>query len=244
MNPKPHLLGVLAGLFLSVGLVWSASLVSGAWVRIAEAQVINVTGSARKNVQADLIVWRGQFATEASDLLAAQRQLKADLGRVEAYLKANGITNYLVSSISIQELKATETLPNQIVQQKTTGYRLIQGVEVRSADVQRVAQLERDSTVLVEQGVLFTPMPAEYIYTKAGETKVEMLAEATKDARARAEQIAQQGGRKIGQLKAARMGVFQITPLYSVETRWEGINDTTALDKTVTAVVAATFSMN
>ena len=52
-----------------------------------------------------------------------------------------------------------------------------------------------DTTPLVEQGVIFTVAPPQFIYTKVGEAKIEMLAEATKDARARAEQIATQGGR-------------------------------------------------
>ncbi len=39
------------------------------------------------------------------------------------------------------------------------------------------------------------------------------------------------------------MGVFQITPQHSVQTSWEGINDTSAFEKTVTAVVSASFSL-
>ena len=37
------------------------------------------------------------------------------------------------------------------------------------------------------------------------------------------------------------MGVFQITPLHNSDTRGEGMNDTSSLDKTITAVVTATF---
>ena len=82
--------------------------------------------------------------------------------------------------------------------------------------------------------------------TKAGEAKIEMLAEATKDARARAEQIASQGGRTVKELRAAKMGVFQITPLYSgrASSNWEGENDMSSLEKNISAVVNATFSMN
>ena len=70
-----------------------------------------------------------------------------------------------------------------------------------------------------------------------------MLAEATKDARRRAEQIAGQGGRRVDHLRSARMGVFKITPLHSLQTSWEGLNDTSSLEKTVSAVVTATFAM-
>jgi hypothetical protein len=84
----------------------------------------------------------------------------------------------------------------------------------------------------------------EFIYTKAGEAKVEMMAEATRDARARAEQIAGQGSRKLKELRSARMGVVQINPLYSAATSWEGNNDTSSVEKTITATVSVTFALD
>jgi hypothetical protein len=90
---------------------------------------------------------------------------------------------------------------------------------------------------------VFTTESPAFIYTKAGEAKVEMLAEATKDARLRADQIATQGGRMVAQLHHADMGVLQITPRYSGQFSWEGANDTSSLDKTITAVVTATFAL-
>jgi hypothetical protein len=68
-----------------------------------------------------------------------------------------------------------------------------------------------------------------------------MLADATKDARARAEQIAAQGSRSIANLHDAEMGVFQITPLHESNTSGEGESDTSSMEKTITAVVTATF---
>ena len=46
MQARPHLLGVLAGLFLAAGLVLASLIVARAWQRVAEAQAISVTGSA------------------------------------------------------------------------------------------------------------------------------------------------------------------------------------------------------
>lgn len=243
VRTRPHLLGLLAGLFLAAGLVLSAMVVTGAWLKIAASQNVTVTGAARRVVRSDLIVWRGGFTVEAATLLEAQRKLKADSETVRRFFHSKGITNATFSPINIQEVQATTKDERGTTQQKTVGFRLTQAAEVRSADVEGITALDRDSTALVEQGVLFAPTPPQYIYTKAGEAKVEMLAEATRDARARAEQIAAQGGRALRELRSARMGVFQITPLHSFETSSEGLIDTSSLDKTITAVVAATFSL-
>jgi len=55
--------------------------------------------------------------------------------------------------------------------------------------------------------------------------------------------LATQGGRTIKELRNARMVVVQINPLYSSSTSCEGNNDTTTLEKTITATVDATIAM-
>ncbi|MBI4660930.1 MAG: SIMPL domain-containing protein [Verrucomicrobia bacterium] len=239
----PHLVGLVAGLALAAGLIASTMLVTNAWLRISESQNITVTGSVRKPVRSDLAIWRGSFSVESQTLLQAQKALKEDLAKVHNFLAGRGVTNLMTSPISIQELRARQKAEDGSYHEKMTGFRLSQTVEARSPDVEGLTRLNHDSTVLVEQGVLFTPMALEYIYTKAGDVKAELLAEATKDARSRAEQIALQGGRHVDHLRAAKMGVFQITPLHSTHTSWEGLNDTSSLEKTVTAIVTATFAM-
>jgi uncharacterized protein len=240
---RPHLLGLMAGLFLAAGLVLCAILLTRTWLRVAESQTVTVTGSARKAVRSDLVIWRGFFSADGDSLLSAQRALKTDLDKVQAFLTSKQVTNYVVTPISIQELRGKEKLTGDILQDKTIGFKLSQSVEVRSSNADRIAELSRESSALIERGVVFTTSAPEYIYTKAGEAKIEMLAEATKDARARAQQIASQGGRLLDQLRSAKMGVFQITPLHSIQTSWEGMNDNTSLEKTITAVITATFSL-
>ena len=244
MNPsRPHLLGLLAGLFLAAGLVISAMLVTRAWVRVSESQNITVTGSARKAVQSDLILWRGTITREATVLSEAQHRLKDDVTLLTDLLGRNYVTNFVFSPIQIQEMRAQQRMDSDTSAQKLVGYRLFQTVELRLGSMDVVTRLDSESATLVEKGVLFVLSAPEFIYTKAGDAKVEMLAEATRDARVRAEQIATQGGRGIARLQSARMGVFQITPLHSIQTSWDGMNDTTSFEKTITSVVSATFAM-
>jgi len=240
---RPHLLGMLAGLFLAVGLVLSSILATTTWLKVRNSQFVKVKGSARKNVKADLAIWRGSFTVEQTSLLEAQRKLKADYNKVEQFLGVRGFTNFIFTPIAIEEVKATLKDATGSTRQETSGYRLTQTVHLQAEDVERIGKLDSESTELVEKGVVFTTQAPEFIYTKASEAKVEMLAEATKDARVRAEQIAAQGSRIIAHLHSAEMGVFQITPLYGSQFTGEGMNDTLSLDKTVTSVVTATFRL-
>jgi hypothetical protein len=242
---RPQLFGMLAGLFLAAGLVLSSMLGTAAWVKIKNSQFITTKGSTRKNVKSDLVVWKGSFTTEAPTLLEAQQELKSDALKVGQFLTSNGVANAVFKSITIEkktasvEVKAPEADIKEWTEERTIGYKLTQAVRVESPDVDRLAEL--DTTPLVEQGVIFTTELPEFLYTKVAEEKIEMLADATKDARARADQIATQGSRSVANLHDAEMGVFQIAPLHSGDTSGEGENDTTSLEKTITAVVTATY---
>jgi hypothetical protein len=118
-----------------------------------------------------------------------------------------------------------------------------QEVEIESKDVERVRDISLESTELIEQGVQFESLEPEYLYTKLDELKVEMLAKATENAKLRAENMARSAGNRIGFMRSAKMGVFQITPANSTDVSDSGVNDTSSLDKKVTAVVSVTFAI-
>ena len=241
---RPHLFGVLAGLALSAGLVFAALVFANAWTRIAESQVINVTGSARKNIRSDLVVWRASFSVEAPTLLEAQEKLRTDHAKVAAFFLRHGFEGFSTSPVQINELTAKQrNTEDDTVTNVRIGYRLSELVEIHSPDIERLPRLATESSELLRENVAFVAGGFEFIYTKAGEAKVEMMADATQDARERAERIATSGGSSVRALRSAKMGVVQINPLYSSATSWEGNNDTSAVDKTITATVTATFAL-
>jgi hypothetical protein len=245
--PRPHLLGVLAGLFMASGLIVSTTLLTRTWLKVADAESITVTGSARRNVSSDLIVWRGSLTVESPTLLAAQALLAQQETSTREFLIRQGVTNAQFQPIAIQRVQLrtgkqaaegdTET------ESSTTRFRLSRAIEVRSGDIDTVLGMDSKTSLLINQGIEFTATTPEFIWTKAGEAKIEMLADAARDARARAEQIVSQGGRTISRMRSAKMGVFQVTPLYSTQNTWDGMNDTTSREKTVTAVVNASYAL-
>ena len=119
-----------------------------------------------------------------------------------------------------------------------------QEITVRSAEVDKVTEISRGATELINQGILLESREPEYHYTKLGDLKILMLAEAAKDAKLRAEQIAASTGSSVGPLRSARMGVMQINPAGSSDTSGEGNNDITSLEKDVIAVVTSSFALN
>jgi hypothetical protein len=122
-------------------------------------------------------------------------------------------------------------------------YELTQGIEVRSNNVPVVDVVSRESTELINEGIVFVSGAPGYFYTKLDELKIEMLAKATENAKARADNMVKATGNHIGFMRSARMGVFQITPITSTDVSDYGYNDTTSLEKKVMAVVNVGFAI-
>ena len=242
-SSRPHLFGLLAGLFLAGGISFASLVLARAWVHIHESQVIEVTGSARKNVRSDLVIWRSRFAVEDESLGGANDKLKAALVTVEQFLRQKGVKEFELLPVQIREITARGRSDDDEVVTKRIGYQLTQAIEVRSDDVDNTPRLSREAAQLLGEGVALMSESTQFLYTNAGQAKVEMMAEATKDARTRADQIASQGNRRVQELRSARMGVVQVNPLYSTATSWEGNNDTSSLEKAITVTGSAVFAL-
>ena len=95
--------------------------------------------------------------------------------------------------------------------QEFSGYNLSQRVKVESKDVAKVEKISREVTELIESSIEFNSSPPLYYYSKLSDIKIDLLAKASADAKARAQTIAENSGSSLGSLKKANMGIFQIT---------------------------------
>lgn len=232
------------GVALAIGLVLSALIFGWFFEKSRKGdEVITVTGSARKRIKSDLVVWSAGVTYQAPTLADAYRQLSESVPRVKQYLVGKGIpeNEITISSISTQTLRKTDE--NGQETSEISGYSLRQQLEVRSTDVDKIAQIAREATELINQGILIESNPPQYHYTKLGDLKIEMLGEAARDAKTRAERIAASTGNSIGTVRTAKMGVMQITAADSNEVSDAGISDTSSIEKDITAVVNIGFAV-
>ena len=236
---------IVLGLCIALATVASSLILSRALIQIKKfsTEVISVTGSGERKIRSDYMVWTARFSRRDPQMTAAYQKLKEDVQSVKHYLTAHGIAEneMILSPVQTETLyfkneKGGDT--NQI-----EAYRLIQSVEIRSRDVDKVTNVSRESTELIYQGIEFISASPQYFYTRIAEPKLEMLAEASQNAKKRAEQMAASTGNKTGFMRSARMGVFQITPVNSVDVSDWGENDTQSLEKKVMAVVKVDFAI-
>lgn len=242
-NKKSTLGLVFVAIILSLGLIISSIIVTGGIVKIKSTDTIYVKGSAKQQIKSDMAIWKGRFIVRAGNISDAYKKIKDDSGKVKKYLIDKKIPENNITFSSITTNINYKMLPDGNRTNEIENYTLEQYVEIKLADVKMVSALSREATELIEQEVEFQSDPPQYLYTKLADLKIDILAKSTEDAKKRAEKIVQSAGSKVGRLKGVDMGVLQITPLYSTEVSDYGVNDTTSIDKEITAVVRCTFEI-
>ena len=245
MSDRSSALGLIGlGIALALGLVLGAGRVADALVDVKrQNQALEVKGFAERAIESDFATWSGSFTTRAPDLTGAYAALEANRATVLAFLAEQGVdeASFTLAPVSMSALYRRNA--KGIQTHEIEGYQLSQSVEVESADIDLVARLSQEAGVLVKQGVEFSSYRPSYLYTRLGELKIEMLAQATADARRRAETLAERSGGALGPLLSARQGVFQITAAHSTEVSDYGRNDTSSRNKSIKAVVTVRFAV-
>ncbi|HUO07975.1 MAG TPA: SIMPL domain-containing protein [Phycisphaerae bacterium] len=247
----------LGGFFFALANVICVAIL--AWTYLAvklEPKTIEVKGSAKKAIESDLITWSATITAKDADLTKAYDKLKSDADKVAAFLKDKNIPD---KEITFSQISTCKTFVKQEVPQPPVNgnpqpsqwidtdqvktYTLSQSITIESQDMKRVPEVSRSITSLIKDGVEIDSGTPSYLYTKLSELKIDMLAEATKDATTRASQIVNNANGRLGRLVEAKMGVMQINPKGSSNTSAEGNNDTTSFAKEITAIVSATYEL-
>ncbi len=209
----------------------------------ALSDTIAVTGSAQKAITSDTVVWKLSLShsTGLDNVKDGYAGMTHDLGVLNDFLRKNKVDP---AGVTIQPITVATLTTSYDKGNTPTGYTLSQEVDVQSSDVQGITKLAQNVGSLINQDALISTTSLEYYYSKLSDLKVEMLAQATKDAQMRAAKIAESAGSGLGKLRSASMGVLQITPVNSTDVSDYGSYDTTSIQKMITAVVRASFSVN
>ena len=231
----------------AASIVLAAYFLGNAYVERAERNgTIGVTGLGSEDFVSDLIVWEGRFVRESSDLQGAYTALEKDKAIIKEYLLSKGITEkqLVFKAVSTTEQTEPQYQNGNYTGNRFVGYQLTQSVEIESHDVEKVEELSRSITELMNRGVQFYSNPPRYYYTKMADLKIEMIRKATEDARLRAETIAANSGSELGDLQTANMGVFQITGQNSNEDySWGGAFNTADKNKTASITMRLLYEV-
>jgi len=241
LNSGHILLGLAC---LAIGILFGGYFLGDGVAKIRRTgDVLTVTGSAKQAVVADYAVWRGQISLRAGTMQEGYGQLKRHADRFQSWIKGQGIADSSMVVMPVESWDVPEVGANGRETGKIAAHNLTQRFEVRSGDIGGLTKLSNEASGLMAEGVPLNSQPLEYLYTKLANMRIQLLEAATRDAQERAKAIASATGGKVGAVRSAKQGVFQVTRRNSTDVSDYGMYDTSSPDKDVTAVVTVSFEV-
>jgi hypothetical protein len=199
--------------------------------------VLTVTGSAKRAVAADTAKWSLTLTRTVGEEGISQgyTRVQKDTDAVLAFFKANGVADTAVTTQPqvLDEMYRGDGYPRQ--------FNVRQTIVLQGKDVDLIDGLSKRVSELSAKDILVTGNWIEFYVSNLPELRVALLADAVRDANARAEQIALAGGQSVGSLKSASSGVVQVLAPNSIEVSDYGSYDTQSREKEVMVTARATF---
>jgi len=229
--------------FIGIALIVSA-VIFGSFYYYAQLantkDVLSVTGSAKTKVtsdQAKIVISLARTAS-VSNLSYGYSQIANDLKLSEKLLTDAGINaaDIVESPVSMYQNYSND-------KEAELSYNLSQTLTVQSNDVNKITEISKKVPDLASQGAIVSVQSLEYYYSGLPDLRISLLSDAIKDAKSRAEKIAEGTGRKVGSVQEASSGVVQVLTPNSIEVSDYGSYDTSSIEKEVMVTVKASFRL-
>lgn len=236
---KENYPAAIMGLSIIISAIFFGLFYYYAQSNSAAKDILAVTGSAKTHVVSDSakLVINISRTVSPDQLSFGYTSIASDLSLVEAFLKKENTDSKQIteSPVSMNQLYNNKGEQND--------YQLSQTITIQSSDVNKITDVSKKVPSLASQGVFASIQSLEYYYSKLPDLRVSLLSDAVKDAKARAEKIAQGTGRKIGNVQSASNGVVQVLPPNSVDISDYGSYDTSSIQKDVMVTIKASFRL-
>lgn len=174
----------------------------------ANSRQVSVRGLSERDVPADLVIWPITYSLAGNDLLGLYEQVKRNNDIVTRFLTSNGIS---AEEISVNPPDTYDASSNRYRSDNFNyNYSISITLTVTTKKVDKVRELLNRQSELLKEGVAFSNSYINYQFTGLNDIKPEMIAEATKNARAAADRFAADSESHLGKIKTASQGQFSI----------------------------------
>lgn len=230
---------IISAIIVSVALGGGLFKV-GAGFAARSTDGITVTGSAKVSATADNAVWTLTVQESSAKVADAVNRVGASINALSVYLTKGGIP------ADALQLGPVSTYANaEYINGNATGrilsYNASRDLTVRSKNVNLIAKLSQDIGTLLQTGVNINNYGPQYYVSTLPTLRPQLLQDAMRDAKVRAQAITEAVGGSIGPVISVKSGPFQVTTPDSTMTADIGAYDTTTIEKTVTSTVSVTF---
>lgn len=234
---------LLLGAALAFGFIAASTTVAGAVKAVQERSTIRVKGVGTAPVASDQAWWTGVVNARAATMPEAFQRLKASADALESFLALRGVPtkDIEVGSVSTSTVMAQDAEGNRT--NTIEFYALSQSIKVWSADVERIEEIARRATDLVADGHEIDSGRPRYLVSTIESLKLQLIEQATQNARDRADLLIDGSGGTLGRLISASQGAFDILCEGSGEFDGNGSYDQSCIKKEARVVVTLEYAV-
>jgi uncharacterized protein len=240
---------MVLGLLLAIGMA-SAAFILGVQAKraVAGQQSITVKGLAEKPIKADSAEWQIDVGVTADTQANALKLLEQERKVVETFLTKQGFaTENLTADVENISPHYEEVFIKDIPRQVQKGFDAFQSLHIASKDLAKITAANKAFLQLRADNHPVSAQQPQFLVSDLETVKMSLIADATKNARARATEFVKQDGVKVGVMKSATQGAFYILPVGKsnddTDNSYGGVNDKSTIDKTARVVVTIVYNI-
>lgn len=240
--------GLLSAVVLALGAVIAAAVLGAQFRNIgAGRQSISVKGLAERPVRADQAEWAVRVSVKGTTFPETLGMLRKEFPELLEFLRSQVLSGAALaeSEESITPNMEQEETPNGRWRTVQKGFNGSHGIVVTVNDLALVAKARKAVVQFKADGHPIEYNDPQYLVSSLEQVKMSLIGAATRDARARAEEFAKNGGVKAGRMRSASQGAFNIlAPGAGADvSEYGGTYDKSTVDKVARVVVTIEYAI-
>ena len=239
---------IIFGIILALGLIAAAFVLGTQFKNLKQSGTITVKGLAEAPYKANLAQIQMGVSAWGQDYAGALANGKNDFKALQQFVASKGfsISSQNVTPISVEPYNEDYVDEQGQTRTRQNGYKATQTLSISSQELNKITNMlaQVQNYRISHESVTFEK--PQYLLGDLEKIKHDLIAKATDDANKRAEEFAKTGHAKVGVMRSASQGSFNILDAHNPDTDdsdYGGTYDKDGVDKLVRLVVTIDYAI-
>lgn len=239
---------IIFGIILALGLIAAAFVLGMQFKNLKQSGTITVKGLAEAPYKANLAQIQMGVSAWGQDYAGALANGKNDFKALQQFVASKGfsVSSQNVTPISVEPYNEDYVDEQGQTRTRQNGYKATQTLSISSQELNKITNMlaQVQNYRIGHESVTFEK--PQYLLNDLEKIKHDLIAKATDDANKRAEEFAKTGHAKVGVMRSASQGSFNILDAHNPDTDdsdYGGTYDKDGVDKLVRLVVTIDYAI-
>lgn len=239
---------IIFGIILALGLIAAAFVLGTQFKNLKQSGTITVKGLAEAPYKANLAQIQMGVSAWGQDYAGALANGKNDFKALQQFVASKGfsVSSQNVTPISVEPYNEDYVDEQGQTRTRQNGYKATQTLSISSQELNKITNMlaQVQNYRISHESVTFEK--PQYLLNDLEKIKHDLIAKATDDANKRAEEFAKTGHAKVGVMRSASQGSFNILDAHnpdSDDSDYGGTYDKDGVDKLVRLVVTIDYAI-